>query len=273
MKLIITTFLFVLLFANASLVQAETLTFGIVPQQSAKRLAETWGPVLKIISEKTGKNIQFATAKDIPTFEKRLKNKEYDIAYMNPYHYVVFSEQSGYRALARQKNKKIQGIVVVRKDSTIDSIHDLDGKKVAFPAPAAFAATLIPLANMQRLGIEVEPVYVLSHDSVYFNVEREFLMAGGGIVRTLNTLPESTRSHLKVLWRSEKYTPHAIATKASVSSETREIVLNALLALNDDPAYSERLKVIGFEGFEAAQNADWDDVRELVSSQSISSEQ
>ena len=41
MKLISTTLFCLTLFANASFVKAETVTFGIVPQQSAKRLAET----------------------------------------------------------------------------------------------------------------------------------------------------------------------------------------------------------------------------------------
>ena len=250
MKLISATLFCLTLLANTSVVKAETLTFGIVPQQSAKRLAETWGPLLAILSEKTGKNIEFATAKDIPTFEKRLASQEYDFAYMNPYHYVVFSEQAGYSALAKQKDKKIQGIVVIHKDSDINSIQELDGKQVAFPAPAAFAATLIPLASMRQLGIDLEPIYVLSHDSVYLNVEREFLIAGGGIVRTLSTLPEEARKNLKVLWKSKQYTPHAIASKSSISNETRKSILDALLSLNGDPKYAERLKAIGFNGFE-----------------------
>ena len=175
--------------------------------------------------------------------------------------------------MAKQKDKKIQGIVVIHKDSDINSIHELDGKKIAFPAPAAFAATLIPLASMRQLGIDIEPIYVLSHDSVYLNVEREFLIAGGGIVRTLNTLPEETRKNLKVLWKSKQYTPHAIVSKSSISNETRKSILDALLSLNGDPKYAERLKAIGFNGFEAAKNNDWADVQELVNNQLISSEQ
>lgn len=248
---------------NAQSVNAQTLVFGIVPQQSAKKLAETWGPVLNELSKITGKKIVFATAKDIPTFERRLANQEYDIAYMNPYHYVQYSQLANYQALAKQRDKKIQGIIVVHKDNPAQTLADLDGKTLAFPAPAAFAATIIPQASIRKLGVEITPRYVSSHDSVYLNVERQFLFAGGGVMRTLNATDESTSKNLRILWRSERYTPHAIATSAKVSGETRKELLAALLQLNDKPEYQSLLKTIAFKGFEAAQNSDWDDVRDL----------
>ena len=244
-------------------VSADTLVFGIVPQQSAKKLAETWSPLLRELSKITGKKIVFATAKDIPTFEKRLANQEYDLAYMNPYHYVTYSKHVGYNALAKQRDKKIQGIIVVHKNNPAQSLQDLHGKTLAFPAPASFAATIIPQASMKKLGIETTPRYVSSHDSVYLNVSREFMFAGGGVVRTLNAVPETTRQNLRILWRSDKFTPHAIASSGKINKETRQLVLDALLQLNDKPEYEPLLKAISFKGFEDASDKDWNDVRDL----------
>ena len=59
---------------------AETLTFSVVPQQSASKLARLWSPILAYLSEQSGVKLQFTTAKDIPTFEKRLADGEYDFA-------------------------------------------------------------------------------------------------------------------------------------------------------------------------------------------------
>ena len=123
-----------------------------------------------------------------------LSKGKYDIAYMNPYHFVVFNDSVGYRALARQKDKRIKGIVVVNANSTITSLDDLNGKQIAFPSPAAFAATIIPSAYLKQQGVIFTPRYVHSHDSVYLNVQRGFFNAGGGIIRTLNGVDENTRS-------------------------------------------------------------------------------
>lgn len=92
------------------------LTFGIVPQQAATKLARLWSPLLAAIGECSDVQLQFRTAPNIPTFEKRLDQGRYDIAYMNPYHYVVFGKRVGYSALAKQADKQIRGLVVVNAD-------------------------------------------------------------------------------------------------------------------------------------------------------------
>lgn len=57
-------------------ISAESiLTFAVVPQQSASKLAQLWNPIVEQLSIKTGLKIKFATAPDIPTFEKRLDRK------------------------------------------------------------------------------------------------------------------------------------------------------------------------------------------------------
>lgn len=249
--------------AQESTVNKNTLTFGVVPQQSAKRLAMLWTPILQHINQQTGLNIIFSTAKDIPTFEKRLKLGEYDIAYMNPYHYTVFHKTSGYNAIAKQINKTIQGVIVAKTDGPIKTIQDLAGKRIAFPAPAAFAATILPQAELNNLGIDFTPMYVSSHDSVYMNISRGFFPAGGGINRTLNNMPMEIRSTLTTIWQSAKFTPHAIATHSRVNGILQEKLVAALINLSSSEQGKVLLKTLNFNGFEAAQNSDWDDVRAL----------
>lgn len=243
--------------------QAETLTFGIVPQQSAKKLARLWTPIFKHLSEKTGTTIRFATAQNIPTFEKRMRSGEYDVAYMNPYHYTVFSQKPGYNAIARQKNKRIKGIVVVKKDSPIKSLSELDNQTLAFPSPAAFAASVLPRAKMTQDGLQITPKYVSSHDSVYMSVSKGFFPAGGGVMRTFNNTDPNVRKNLRVLWNTPTYTPHAIAVHPRVNSETVAKLKQALMEMNTDPDGKALLKTINFKGIELAESADWDDVRGL----------
>lgn len=257
----LTVFVFSVVLSSVSI--ADPLVFGIVPQQSAKKLAETWSPILAELSKRTGFQVIFSTAKDIPTFERRLAVGKYDIAYMNPYHFVVYHESSSYQALARQKNKRIQGILVTRKGSDHTTLSDLNNQTLAFPAPAAFAATIIPQAILREEQVNTQSKYVSSHDSVYLNVARGFMPAGGGVMRTLQAAPAEVQSQLSILWKSEKYTSHAIATKIDLPEEKREIILAALLSMNDDEGVSDLLEAINFAGFEKANNSDWDDVRNL----------
>ena len=252
-----------LVFASSSLASDEAISFGVVPQQAASKLARLWVPLLDRVGQQSGMTIEFRTAKDIPAFEAELARSGYDCAYMNPYHFTVFNKQPGYQAVAHARDKKIKGILVVRQDSPLNDIEALDGAEVAFPAPAAFAATILPSRELAARGIEVKPNYVSSHDSVYRSVERGLFVAGGGVMRTFkNAAPEVT-SQLRILWTTEGYTPHAIACSPDVPEPTRQKLQAALVSLEQDAAGRDLVQAIKIKGFTAATNSDWDDVRAL----------
>lgn len=241
----------------------NVLTFGVVPQESSSKLAEQWTPLMNYLTEHLGKPVRFATAPDIPTFEKRVINGEYDIAYMNPYHYVEFSDNPGYQAIAREAAKRIHGIVVVRQASDIKTLADLEGSTIVFPAPAAFAATILVRAELEKLGISYTPKFVSSHESVYLNVQKGFALAGGGIERTLDSAQKEGLRGVRVLWRSEGFTPHAIAVNPQLAQEFADLLQRALINLADSGAGREILEGVNLQPLTSAEHADWDDVRGL----------
>lgn len=76
------------------------------------------------------------------------------------------------------------------------SKENLEGKKFLFPAPNAFAATLLTKYELkQKFGFDVDKhaqvLYVNSHDSVYKGVSRQVGYIGGGIIRTYNNFKSS----------------------------------------------------------------------------------
>ena len=260
--------LFIVFASSAATCRAEMdakpeYTFGIVPQQSARDLVRLWAPLLRYLSHKSDIHLKFETAPNIPEFEKRLARGEYDFAYMNPYHYTTFHEYPGYLAFAHQENKLLTGLIVTRVDSQLNLLEDLDGKDIAFPAPAAFAATVIPKSRLDKEGIKYTPIYVHSHDSVYRNVAQGILVAGGGIERTLMALEPEIRKQLRVLWRSEGYTPHAFAAHPRVSKSIVTQLQQALVDLKNSDVGLEVLAPIRFEGVKTAENKDWDNIRAM----------
>ncbi|GLT18011.1 phosphate ABC transporter substrate-binding protein [Vibrio zhanjiangensis] len=246
-----------------SLSLSAPLTFGVVPQQSASRLAQQWAPIVSYLSSAIGQEVIFATTPDIPSYEEKLAQGEFDIAYMNPYHYTVFSQAPGYRATAKAKDKVIKGIIVVRKDSQITELTQLQNQKLAFPSPAAFAATILTQSYLKSANIEFTPSYVSSHDSVYLSVAKGFFPAGGGILRTFNALPETTRKQLVPIWTTKGFTPHAIAVHPRITAETELKLKAALEQLHTSPMVKTQLEQLKIKGFVSAQDSDWDDVRAL----------
>ncbi len=239
------------------------LTFAVVPQQSASRLAMQWGPLLKEVSQRSGVPLRFRTATDIPQFEKRLSLGKYDFAYMNPYHYAVFHESVGYQAFAKAKDRLIQGIIVIHKDSPYQQLSELTEQELVFPSPAAFAASILTQATLSSENIATTPVYVTSHDSVYRAVASGRYVAGGGILRTLNAMDESVRSKLRILTATERYTPHAFAAHPAIGEETVTRIRKAFMSLADDETGRTLLAPLRLKGIVPAEDADWNDVRSL----------
>lgn len=244
-------------------VVTPVLSVGIVPQQAASRLAEDWGPLLAEVGRRAGVTLAFRTAQNIPAFEERLSKGEFDLAYMNPYHYVVFHEAAGYRAFAREKDRRIKGIVVVRRDSPYKALADLAGMRVALPAPAAFAASILPQTEFGRLGIPIEAKFVSSHDSAYRAVASGLFEAGGGIQRTFEAAPDEVREGLRVLAETPAYTPHAFAAHPRIDAAVLARVRAAMQSLDADEAGRKLLAPLAFKGIAAAADADWNDIRKL----------
>lgn len=254
----------IILLSYSCLVNAErSLNFGIVPQQSATKLAKLWGPIFSHLEKETGIKIQFETAPNIPIFEKRLAEGQYDLSYMNPYHYVIFSKVPGYKALGKASEKRIKGIIVVRKASNIENLNDLNNSELAFPAPAAFAASILTRTALTKQGILFTPKYVSSHDSVYRAVAKGIYPAGGGVIRTFNNAAPEIRAQLKVMWTSKGYTPHAIAAHPRVDGADVRKIQEALINMQNSFIGRKLLEDIKVKGFEAGIDDDWNDVRAL----------
>lgn len=241
----------------------DVITLGIVPQQSPFDIEQNWGALVSYLEQETGLTILIKTASSIPIFEERCREGRYDMSYMNPYHYVVFSQSNGYKAIAKQKNKKIQGIMVMRNEDMGMPLSDLADAKLAFPSPAAFAASLLTRAHLTNEEIPFEPVYVRSHDSVYRAVATGLYPAGGGVKRTFKATDPQIKDKLHIAWTTEKYTPHALAVHPRMSKEDIHKIQNALVKLDDPNEYKDILSPLRFKGWMRAVDEDWNDVRAL----------
>lgn len=208
---------------------AQTYTFGVVPQFEQRKLFSIWKPVLTELEKRTGFDFKIVTTVKIPDFEKRLSQGSLDFAYMNPYHLLSANPAQGYLPLVRDQ-KPLRGILVVRKDSPIKKLRELNGKVVAFPSPNAIGASLLMRADLaKRHKVNVIPLYVNTHSSVYLHVANHLVAAGGGVEKTLQEQEKPVRDALRILYTTRNIPSHPIAAHPRVPKEHIEKVRRALL--------------------------------------------
>lgn len=243
-------------------VNLSALTLGVVPQQSPLQLIKVWKPVAEYLEKETGEKITLEIERSIPEFENKLYGGFYDIAYMNPYHYVVANQKQGYLAKARSNND-IVGILVVNKASNISDVSMIRDKEFLFPAPDAFAATLlIKYELLSQYAIKIDANnsrYVNSHDSVYKGVYRGIGGAGGGIERTFKSLDDKeAKNALVILHKTKAYPSHPFAYKPSVSQAVQNKVTKALLHMPQD-----LLDSLSMNKIILTENAEYEGVKDL----------
>lgn len=221
--------------ANAQCIGDPTGTVRsvyIVPQLSTSQLVTNWLPILDKIGKDTHQCLELKITRSIPEFEKAFLSGKPDYAFMNPYHEVMAFKAQKYIPLVADDKKRLDGIIVVRKDNPIQGINELNGKAMAFPAPNSFAASLLIRSTLANKNIKIDPHYVKTHSNVYRSVILGDVVAGGGVNYTLDREPQSVRDKLRILYTTSSYTPHPFSAHPRVPKEVREAVINSFIDLS-----------------------------------------
>lgn len=216
-------------------VAAENFILSVVPQFAPGDINRDWSPLLAQLAKKTGHHFQLRLYDNVARFEGDFKNGIPDFVYLNPYHMVQAKHAHGYIPLVRAE-QMLRGVLVVRNDSVIQKLSDLNQKVVAFPSVTAFGASLHlrALLNEQE-KVTIKPVYVGTHQNTYRHVMLGDAAAGGGVYATLKKEPEQVQAHLRILYTTPDTPAHPIAVHPRVPVAIRTAILQTLIKMAEEP--------------------------------------
>jgi phosphonate transport system substrate-binding protein len=211
---------------------AAVYTLAVVPQATPAETHRRWAPFAEQLQRATGQQLQVRVYRTFDEFETDLVNGFADFAYMNPYHFIMARKAQGYLPLVRDGSRSLSGLLLVRRDSPLKSIKELNGRDIAFPDPNAFAASLYMRAQLQeRANIRFTPRYLTTHANVYRHVILGSVAAGAGVNLTLaRELPE-TRAELRILYETPGTAPHPLCAHPRIPPALREAVSRAVLEM------------------------------------------
>lgn len=228
-----------LLLGLAARAEPPTYTFAVTPQFEQRKLIAIWTPIVQELEKRTGFSIRLTSMMSVPEFEKELAKASFDFVYCNPYNIIKSVPSPGYIPLVRDSSP-MRGILLVRKDSAYTKLSDLEGKSVAFPSPNAIGASLLVRADLARLHhVNIQPMYVKTHSSVYLHVVNGLADAGGGVETTLQEQEPAIREAMRILYTTREFPSLPVAANPRVPKTDREKVRKALLDLSATPEGKE----------------------------------
>lgn len=212
---------------------ARPLRVGVVPQLPPAELYARWWPLLERVGRAARLCFVLEIPRSIPRFEADLAAERFDLAFMNPFHQVM--ERAHYVPVLRDGRDRLSGILVTRRTGGVADLQALRQRPVAFPAPNAFAASLLIRAALDERRIPIQPVFVGTHSNVYRAVALGDVAAGGGVNNTLlRERPELQRS-LRVLLETPGYAGHPLAALRRVPEPVRRRLLLAFQLQRQSP--------------------------------------
>jgi len=216
----------------------------LVPRISATKLYQGWALFLNRLGKENGLCFVLYIPADFTEFEQAIQTGKPDFVFLNPYHQLTVVRKPGYVPLVRDQQSELSGVLVVRKDSPISDIQQLEGTTVAFPSPNAYAATLLIKSLLAQKYIHISADYLGSHSNVYRAVALGAKQAGGGANTTLEYEPKELQSQLRILFITPNFMPHPFSAHSRIPQNVREKVIAGFLSIATDPVGRGLLKAI-----------------------------
>jgi len=225
--------LFLMLFYVTTVTAEQPYVFARAPQLSPTLISKLWSPFIKTLSTSINKKIILKIYHSREEFESDLRKGNVDFYFGNPGYGVVGHLRHGYIPLIRSDKKKLEGIIVVKKDSGIKNISQLQNKIISFPSKTSFAASLFLRKNIDtQFNINYKTSYSGTHDNTYRAILIGKVDAGGGVTRTLQQEDKKLREQLKIIYTSPGIQPHPIMAHPKVPKEIQQAVQKAILDLD-----------------------------------------
>jgi phosphonate transport system substrate-binding protein len=246
--------------------------FLVHPLYNPQLLHQKYEPLMQYLDRQLpGTVFDLETANDYADFERKLQAHKADFALPNPYH-ATLAQDWGYHVIAKMGDDSVfKGIFIVRNDSPIRQPADLKGKVVAYPAPTALAAALMPQLYLQKHGVDVQNdirnIYVGTHNSSIMNAYLKQSAASATWPSAWKAFQQSNpaeAAELRVIWETPTLIQNAIIVRNEVAAEAGRNVAQLLITLRDSEEGSRLLQGIDTREFVSAKDQDFDVVRRFL---------
>ncbi|MBI3354160.1 MAG: phosphate/phosphite/phosphonate ABC transporter substrate-binding protein [Nitrospirae bacterium] len=260
---------------NAGVLMAEEVVkMAIFPRKPTLETVKAYEPLAQYLTSKIGKKVELLVYKDFNAFWDGMKKREGDLVHFNQYQYIKGHKELSYDVFLMNEESgsaRINAAIIVRKDSGINNLSDLKGKKILFGGGRQAMQSYIGATQILKKHGLKESDYVVdfainppSTAIAVFNKAAD--AAGvGEVVLNLSAIKERIDvSQLKVLAKGDELPMLCWAVKKEMNKDVAEKIKKAMIGLKNDEEGKKILKEAEATAFVPATDKDYDLVRKIV---------
>lgn len=260
------------------------LRVGFMICNSVEETRARFAPLAAHLAEQLGRRVEPVWL-DTADFDEAVRANRFDVIHTNSYLYAWFHEAYGFRIVAGERRGRdgaySSGTVIAGRESPVQSLADLRGKRFVFGPPFAPTAYLSQYWLLLEAGIDPEkdlgyyafPSGSFKHEKAVFAVVNGAYDAGAGPALDLEVMEAEGKllpDDYRVLARGP-LVPYCVFSAApALPASTLEQLQRALFAVTPDTVAAvdgEVLKVLRsalVDGFVPLEEKEFDVVRAMA---------
>jgi phosphonate transport system substrate-binding protein len=265
----------------------KTLTVQFVPSQNAGTLEAKAKPLEKLLGDQLGIPVKVSVSTDYNTIIEAMASKKVDIGFLPPTGYVMAHDKGAANVLLQaqrfgvddQTGQPTKDLVdwyksefIVKKDSKINSIKDLKGKKIAFQDVTSSAGYVWPAASLMDAGIDptkdVQGVTVKGHDQAVISVLNGDVDAAVVFQDARNIVKKdypNVFDDTKIIKFTQKIPNDTISVRSDMDKDWVKKVQDAFVEIGKDPNGKKIIEEIySHEGYTPSNDKVFDIVRDYA---------
>ena len=266
--------LFFILLVLAGNALAE-IRLGILPRLGAVELFVMFNPLAEYLTKETGEKVSIVIPRDFDAYKAAARAGNFDLGFTNSLIYVQLKKDVQIEPLviaAEQKaGTRFRGIIIARKDSGIESLPALKGKRLVFVERDSAAGHIFQVLLLKKAGLEVNRDFALlpfakKHDNVAMAIFNGAADAGGMREDDFERMKDKVDiTQLKIIGYTEYFPNWTMFAAPGLNKATADKIRTALLNLKSGGPQSEKvLKPARLTGFGQVADRDYDRLRQAA---------
>lgn len=262
------------------------------PSVDANRISFNAKALTDFLHKETGYYYRTAVPASFIAVVEAFGTSKVDVAAINTFSYLMANAKYGAEARLRVVREGDQtsykGQFIARANSGINSIEDIDGRRMAYVDPSSTSGYILPKAELDSKGIKPsETVFAMRHDNVVMMVYQGQVDAGatyyappdqktGGIMdarmRVMQQFPDVAQE-VRIVGFTQDIPNDPWVFRKDMNEAMKEKIINALLKFVRTPEGEKALfDIYDITGLIPTKNSDYDGLRAVLEQQHINFE-
>jgi len=268
--------------------QTRTLRVGFVPAEDAQQVMQNAQPIVEILRQKLGMEIQPFVATDYTGVVEALRVHKLDVAFLAPASYVLAKNEADVRVILKSERKGIPfyyAAIITRADSGIEKLEDLRGKTFAFGDSLSTTGNVFPRKMFKERGIDPvrdfkQVLYSGGHDATVLAVLNGKVDAGATYANSPDSQDTAWMRYLKnpedvkrirAIAFSEPIPADNLVVSGALDPAIAKKIEEIFIELSRDAKGKQMLRELyQIDGFVRASDQDYDSVRQAFIDAGIS---